>query len=254
MFVIKKIVAPLLLPFSIVTALLLAGLALLWYTKKVKTARALLTAAGVLLLLFSYSLVPDLCLGLLEKRYTPLLSPDQANNVSWVVVLGARHTSDPNLPATSQASQATLSRLIEGVRIHRMAPGSKLVLSGGIAFDPKSEAETMAVIALALGVDRNNLVLDTGSKDTKDQAVSIKKLVGNDRFALVTSAAHMPRAMALFRKQGLAPLPAPTDFWVKQSQGFNPRDLFPDASNFGKMERATHEFLGIAWAKLRGQI
>ena len=254
MFLLKKIVAPLLLPFSIVTALLLAGLALFWFTKRRKAARWLVTAGVALLLIFSYATIPDFCLGLLENRYPPLLSVHPAEKIIWVVVLGGGHTSDPTQPPTGQISNASLTRLVEGIRIYRMCPGSKLVLTGGIVFDPKPEAETMAEVAAILGVGKQDLVLDTASKDTKDQAIKVGQIVVNDRFVLVTSAAHMPRSVALFRKQGLEPLPAPTDFWVKQAQGFNPRQLFPNAHGLVKMERTFHEALGIAWAKLRGQI
>jgi uncharacterized SAM-binding protein YcdF (DUF218 family) len=133
-------------------------------------------------------------------------------------------------------------------------PQSKLVLSGGIVFDPKPEARTMFAVASALGVNQVNITLDIASKDSKDQALRIKEITGNERFVLVTSASHLPRAMALFQAQGMNPIPAPTDFWLKESQSVNPGDFFPRIGNLKKMERAVHEYLGILWAKLRGQI
>ena len=47
----------------------------------------------------------------------------------------------------------------------------------------------------------------------------VKEIVGKDKFILVTSASHMLRAMALFRKQGMEPIPAPTDYMVKEREG-----------------------------------
>ena len=44
-------------------------------------------------------------------------------------------------------------------------------------------------------------------------------MIGREKFILVTSAAHMPRSMALFRKRGLQPIPAPADFQVREAQG-----------------------------------
>ena len=254
MFLMKKIAAPLLFPLSIITVLLLFGLFLLWFTRKQKASRRLLTSGVILLLVFSYASLPDFCLGLLEKQYPPLLSVHSADKIRWVVVLGGGHSSDPTLPPTGQISTASLARLLEGIRIHRSYPGSKLLLSGGGVFDPKPEAVTMAELSMVLGIDQSDFILDTLSKDTKDQAKTMKRLIGTDRFVLVTSAAHMPRSMALFRKQGLEPIAAPTDFWVKDAQGFNPRQVYPDAAGLRKMERAVHEFLGIVWAKIRGQI
>jgi uncharacterized SAM-binding protein YcdF (DUF218 family) len=113
----------------------------------------------------------------------------------------------------------------------------------------------MARVATILKIDRNDIILETSSQDTKDEALKIKKVVGSDRFVMVTSASHMPRAMALFQKQGMNPIPAPTDFWVKTSQqGIHPGSFYPRADGLRKMERVMHEYLGLVWAKLRGQI
>ena len=120
--------------------------------------------------------------------------------------------SDPRLPANSQISAAALERVVEGVRLYKTIPGSKLLLSGGRVFDPVPEAEVMAQIAELLGVKSQDISLESDSRDTADQAVIIGKRIGRERFILVTSAAHMPRSMALFKKRGLQPIPAPTDF------------------------------------------
>ena len=79
MFLVKKIVAPLLFPFTIVNGLLLLGLALLWFTKRRTASRKLITVGVAMLLLFSYATIPDLSLGLLEKQYLPFrfAQPDQ---------------------------------------------------------------------------------------------------------------------------------------------------------------------------------
>ena len=112
----------------------------------------------------------------------------------------------------------------------------------------------MAEVALELGVGDENLVLESVSKDTKDQAMFIRKIVNGDRFVLITTAFHMPRSMALFQKLGMQPIPAPTDHCVKKRQGISPDMFFPDADNLYKVQKAFHEFLGLVWAKLRGQI
>jgi len=90
-------------------------------------------------------------------------------------------------------------------------------------------------------------------KDSKDQAREVENIVNDERFILVTSAAHMPRVMVLFKKQGLAPIPAPTDYRIKTRQSINPGMFFPSASNLLNAENAIHEYLGMIWAKLRGQ-
>jgi len=69
----------------------------------------------------------------------------------------------------------------------------------------------------------------------------------------VTSANHMPRAVAVFNKQQLNPIPAPANFLVKILPNREPKLEFT-AGNLYKTERAMYEYLGLAWYKLRGNI
>jgi len=253
MFLFKKITALLVYPLSLSLEILLFGLFLLWFTHKQKTGK-IVTSIGVFLLtLFSFGIISNTLLRPLEYKYTPLLSLEDMHHVKWVVVLGGGHTSDPQLPITNQLSDASTARLIEGIRLHNMLPESKLILSGG-GFDPVPNAKIMADVALSIGVDKEDLVLESLSKDTKDEAILIQKIVGKDQFILVTSASHMPRSVALFKKYGMHPIPAPTDYFVKKRQRASPAMFFPSASDLYKTERAFHEYLGLAWARLRGQI
>jgi uncharacterized SAM-binding protein YcdF (DUF218 family) len=238
----------------LIIGLLLVGLILIWYSRKQKAGKIIITSGVALLLILSYATVPDFFLSILEYKYKPLINVRPQERVKWVVVLGGSHTSDPELLATGQITGSSLLRLAEGIRFLTYLPECKLILAGGSIFEPKSEAKIMAEVAVSLGLDHSRLVLESVSKDTKDQAKEIRKIVGTDRFILVTSASHMPRTMALFRKKGMEPIPAPTDFWVKEKQGVNPGSFFPRIQNLKKMERAVHEYLGILWAKLRGQI
>ena len=77
----------------------------------------------------------------------------------------------------------------------------------------------------------------------------------NDRFILVTSAIHMPRAMGLFANQGLAPIPAPADFLVKRGRlSYDPGMFYPKSGGVVEAESLIRESLGILWAKLRGRM
>lgn len=254
MFLFKKIVAPLFFPLSIILEILIVGVFLLWFTRRQKTGKMVVFAGVLLLALFSYGSIADICLKTLEDKYPPLMDLHQFSDVKLVVVLGGGHNSDQKLPVTSQISESSLSRLVEGIRIHKLLPKSKLILSGGGVFDPVPEAKVMAGIAKVMGIGENRLVLEELSKDTKDQARLIHKIVDDERFVLVTSASHMPRSMALFQKSGMKPIPAPADYLVKERQRANPGVFFPNAGSLRKMERVFYEYLGLGWAWLRGQI
>lgn len=254
MFLLKKIVAPFFFPVPLCLGILLLGLFFLWFTSRQKTGKIVVSVGVLLLTVFSYGAISNTLLRPLEYKYVPLLSLEDMHHVKWVVVLGGGHTSDPQIPITSQLSDASTARLIEGIRLYNMLPESKIILSGGGYFDPVPNAKIMADVALSIGINKEDLVLESVSKDTKDEAILIQKIVGKDRFVLVTSASHMPRSMALFKKCGMHPIPAPTDYFVKKRQRVSPGIFFPSANNLRKAERAFHEYLGIAWAKLRGQI
>jgi uncharacterized SAM-binding protein YcdF (DUF218 family) len=261
MFVVKKIVTLFVYPFSLCLGILILGLCCLWATRRQRLGKGLVTLGTVLLILLSLPCISAELLTPLESRYPPLLNPEsvswgQTDSTSpkWIVVLGGGHVSDPRLPANSQISTVALGRVVEGVRLYKAIPGSKLLLSGGAVFDPVPEAELMAQIAGLLGVKPQDILLEKDSRDTADEAELIAKIVGKGRFILVTSAVHMPRSMALFRKRGMQPIPAPTDFLVREGRGSGPDSFFPGAGILWEDQAAVHEYLGLVWAWLRGLI
>ena len=254
MFLLKKITGLVLSPLTVCIVLLVSGLFLLLFTRRQKTGKFTVTLGIVFLLLMSYDALPDRALGTLEHRYQPLKKIDSISDVKWIVVLGGGHVSDPNLPVASRVSGESLSRLIEGVIIHKRFPQSRMILSGGNIFDPVPESKSMAELAIILGIDKDDIQEEPSGLDTEDQAILIKKIVGKDKFILVTSAYHMPRSMALFQKQGMRPIPAPSGHRVKNRNEIDPFMFFPDSGRIGKMESAVHEYLGMLWAKLRGRM
>jgi len=254
MFLLKKIAGLILSPLAVCIVLLVSGLFLLLFTRRQRTGKFTVTLGVVFLLLMSYDALPERALGTLEHRYPPLKEIDSISNVKWIAVLGGGHVTDPNLPAASRLSGESLARLVEGVAIHKRLPQSRMILSGGNIYDPVPESKNMADLAIDLGIDKYNIIEEPAGLDTEDQAVLIEKIVGKDKFILLTSASHMPRSMALFQKQGMHPIPAPTDHRVKKKFYVSPSDFFPDSEDIEKMELAVHEYLGMLWAKLRGRI
>lgn len=254
MLMFKKIVAPLFFPLSLCLEILIVGIFLLWFTRKQKTGKIIVTIGVATLVALSYGVASEILLRPLEYKYPPMTDVSTILDVKWVVVLSGGNSPDTNLPITGQLSYASLVRLVEGIRIHRKLPESKLVLSGGGAFNTVAEAKTMADVAVALGMNNEEIVHESESRDTKGQARLIRKIVGNNRFALATSASHMPRSMALFLKKGMHPIPAPVGHKIIKRKKITPAMFFPSSGRIEKTERAFYEYLGLAWAKLRGQI
>jgi len=258
MFLLKKIISSLFLPLPVCTVLLIIGLIFLWFTGRQRLGRVLVSLGAATLLLFSNASIPNLLLQPLE-RHTPVLTTlEQVATltqppVKWIVVLGAGDIYSPTLPPTTQLHDASLARIVEAVRLHRELPESKMVLSEGTTFENVPVAEVMGRAMRALGVEEKDIVLETQSRDTEESAQFVQAIVGKDRFILVTSASHMRRSQALFRKLGMDPIAAPTDY-ESSSQGLRLSDFYPSVGELHKADLALHEYLGLAWAKLRGKI
>ena len=90
--------------------------------------------------------------------------------------------------------------------------------------------------------------------DTKHEAHATRAIVDEAPVALVTSAWHMPRAMALFRAAGVNVVPCPTDFQARPNTDFRWTDWTFDISGLDRTTFAVHEYLGLWWLRLRRKI
>lgn len=252
MFLFKKLFSSSIMPLSLSFLLLLGGLLLLWLSRRQKTGKVLATLGFLLLLAQGYGWGFEPALRSLEREYPPVAGLPA--DVRWVVVLGGGTSSDMALPLHSRLSEASLARLVEGVRLYRQQAGAKLLVSGGRVFGSGADADAMQTLAVQLGVNPADIVLDMDSQDTETQAQVIRQLVGAERVALVTSASHMPRAVGLFRQVGVTVLPAPTHYLEQSNATFSPTDVFPSSDNFIEAQRAVYEYMGVVWAKLRERL
>ncbi len=254
MFLFKKIVSPIFFPLSFFLALFLVGLIFLWFTRKQKTGKIILSFCVLFFIFLSYGVITNHLLYSLERKYPSILKTDRIKGTRYIVVLGGGVSFDKDVPASSQLAGESLQRLVEGIHLHNLLPGSRLILSGGNAFGNITSAEVMKQVALELGVPENDIMMESDSMDTKDEARLIKDMVGDESFVLVTSAYHMKRSIALFNKQGMNPVPAPTVHYIKKRQNLSPGAFFPSYTDIKYADIIVREKLGIAWAKLRGQI
>ncbi len=263
MFWFKKFLAPFFSPVSICLELMALGVMLLFFSRKQRTGKCLVALAMLVLVICSFEGISGRMLQTLESQYPPIdftkvKWPEHEGrgtcSVKWIVVLAGGVSGDPTLPIQLQISHHSRVRLVEGIRLHRLLPCSKLLLTGGIGFDGSPEATTLSRVAEELGVKKSNMVLEVESRDTKDHPFYVREFVENEPFVLVTSAFHMPRAMRLFMKHGLAPIPAPTGHWKPPVEFWSPSTLFPSATGLRLAELAFHEYMGLTWAWIRGQI
>ncbi|MBV7297054.1 envelope biogenesis factor ElyC [Enterovibrio paralichthyis] len=252
MFELKKLISTLLMPLPALLLLGFFGLFLIWFTQRKGFGSFVVFVSLLLIGLVSFQPFTSSLLMKMERQYPPFLPTEKP--VDYVMVLGHGHVVDDEIPPTSELSRVALMRLAEGIRIHFMYPTSKLILSGYDGGYEVSHARMLARVALALGVNKNNILLLETAKDTWEEAFQAASVVGDSNLVLVTSANHMPRAMYEFENAGLNPIPAPTNFmaqkeihqpWIKYS---------PRAQYLEQFERYWHENLGQLWQRLRDKV
>jgi len=253
-FWLKKLISNLLLPLPLGLFWLAIGILIL-LAKRSKRLGIISIAMGFLIItFFAFNPVSAKMLHALQSQYTPLMTPP--NDVDKIVVLGGGVSGGKNYPPNLTLSSSSLSRLIEGIRLLKLIeinhPDATLILSGGRVFQSPAIAGKMRNTALMLGVSEKNTLLEDGSRDTYEEAIYLQKMIGDKPFILVTSAFHMPRAMALFQQLGMHPIAAPTQYL-----GQHDSPLFwyiPNANSLIFSDIAIHEYLGMTWADLLGYI
>ncbi len=247
MFILKKWISRLLFPISLIIEFFIIGL--LWPQK----GKKFLFAGVILLYLFSFYPFAFLILWPIERPYYPIQDSTIKREIKWVVVLGGGAVEGRHLTPENRLEESSLKRLLEGVRLCRHLPQARLILSGGDFQGKNPVARVMLEAALNYGLSPSRLILEDSSRDTQDEVQLLKKTLGKDPFYLVTSASHMPRSVAMFKKVGTQPIPAPTDFravWEPLKVAY----FFPQAGALSDTELAFYEYLGLLWALVRGYL
>jgi len=247
-FILKKVVSMFVMPLPFAMILFIVGLIFL-YKHKLAKAKVFLTLSLLWLFLISYSPLVNRVLYALESSYATLKTVPKG--INYIHVLGGGHHTDNNLPITSQVATASVVRLNEGIRLYGVLNGNaKLILSGysGL-YDPTPHSKMQKKLAMSLGVKDEQIITRPKPRDTQEEAVATKKIVGEEAFILVTSASHMRRAMNFFKSEGLHPIAAPTNHlaYIKHPNYSG----FFSADAICKSGIIMHEVLGLIWQKIK---
>lgn len=243
----KEYIAGLLSPTPIMGVLLLIGLTLLIKKKQSSFRYSYFLLLGFFSLT-ACNIVPDFLLNSYETSYPKFqFKANNSNSYPYIVVLGGGLVPSSQQPLSSQLTSQTLTRLVEGIRIHKLIPKSKIIFTGK-GYTDFTEAMAMGLMAQQLGIKEDDILLESQSKNTHDHPQYLKHLLKGERFVLVTSALHMPRAMTYFKAAGLNPTPAPTQYILKGNYKgiLNNIILYPSGENLAALDQMTYEL----WALL----
>ena len=241
LFILKKTISFFVEPFGFVLFLFLLGLYYLYRSRFTK-AKIFLSFSFVLLFLFSYPPFSNLLVDNLEEVYPRFESTDA--NISYIHVLGGGNTDDDLQPLSSMLGDSSLKRVVEGVLLQKRYPAAKLIFTGYAGDTTLANAEVSSKMAFALGISVKDMIINPKPKDTKEEALFTKGIVGSKPFILVTSATHMLRAIKIFGDLGMNPIPAPTDFKKQNIRSFW---MKPDIETFKNSQAAVHEYIALLW-------
>lgn len=211
-FTLSKILWFLLSPVNLSLALALLA-AVLAFTRLARFARWLGLGAVTILVLLAFSPLPRALVRPLEDRF-----PQQAigsARIDGVIVLGGA----VGVARGDVVFNSAASRMTKAVEIARAHPEAKIVFTGGSAnlVSPvtDTEADGARLLFLALGLPESRLVFEDKSRNTIENAAFTRRLVDpkpGERWLLLTSAWHMPRAMGVFRQAGFDVEAFPVDY------------------------------------------
>ena len=244
--IIKPIAGAFLAPLALALVLVLLGALFLLLRRRI-LGRSLVAFALAFIFLASWHPMAERLLEPLEWSYAPVSDPAGLSGVSAVVVLGGGWRPGWQAPASIRLSQGSALRLLEGLRLIEALPEARLLLSGASRNpDRLPVAMGYAEAAQALGVAPSRIVVLGTPVDTAQEAYAVREALGEgERFLLVTSAAHMRRAVRHFERVGLDPIPAPTHFTTGTRPVYTLSYWLPSAGNLAKTERAIREYLGL---------
>jgi uncharacterized SAM-binding protein YcdF (DUF218 family) len=258
MLYLSKVAALFVTPLGASLAIAFTGVALLvagWRRSGV----SLVLGALLALWIASTPLVSHLALGALEQQY-PIRRAAETQPADVAIILGGGLS-----PATPPRREADLGdaadRVVFAGELFNAGKVSKILVAGGTLpwlSSPGAEPEAEAIrrLLISWGIPAEAIITEGKSRTTAENAAEVAKAwpsLGASSALLVTSAAHMPRALATFRRAGIPVTAASTDVRGVDDP-IDLLDLLPDAGSLEATTFAAKEALGYAVYWLRGDL
>jgi uncharacterized SAM-binding protein YcdF (DUF218 family) len=210
--------------------------------------------AGAVLFLLGLMLLPaaELLARPLENEYP---RPALPAHVDGIVILDGGLNSDIFATRGVMGENGSTMRINAGAELARRYPDAKLVYSGSSNSALAQERAAAESQFRAFGISPGRTLYEQTSRDTGESFTELLKLVhprAGQTWVLVTSAVHMPRAMAIARKAGWTMLPWPSDYIAPANPRLVLRLGYPSEGLVG-FDRALHEWVGLVYYRLRNR-
>jgi uncharacterized SAM-binding protein YcdF (DUF218 family) len=254
-FPLSKILGFFASPSNLVISIGLLGLLLL-PTRFARAGRALAFASLIVLAIFGLSPVGNALMIPLEDRFPRW---DAARGApDGIIVLGGAISPDVSAARDEVALNEAAERLTVAAELARRYPAVRIVFSGGsgaLIYDEGAEAPFALRLLEDLGIPRARILLEDRSRNTVENAIFSKALIQpkpGERWLLVTSAHHLPRAIGVFRKMGFPVEPYPVD-WRTRGAADALRPFATLGDGLRRSDTAVREWVGLAVYWLTGR-
>jgi uncharacterized SAM-binding protein YcdF (DUF218 family) len=254
-FILSKVLGFFALPTNLLISLGILGLLLLC-TRFARFGSWLVVTSLVLLAIAGLSPLGNVLILPLEQRFPPW-DPSHGPP-DGIVMLGGVVSPDISLQRGTIALQEGAARFVVTVELARRYPNARIIISGGtsaLIYDEGPEAGVAVREFEALGIAHDRITGEEQSRNTIENAV-FSRLIADpqpgQRWLLVTSAFHMPRAMAAFRAAGFAVEAYPVDYRTRGPiDAVRPFDVL--SKGLSRTDTAMHEWLGLVGYRLSGK-
>ena len=251
----SKILPLMVLPIGIVLELLLIALFLLWRGKRSSAVVFIVTAMAVLWVC-SMPIFANSMMGKLERQF-PALPLTAIPERECVVLLGG--ALEPVRPPRVDVNLVdSVDRISKTASLYRVGKARKVIVSGGNqpwVPNMKSEAAATRNLLVDWGVAVEDIVLDETSRNTYENAFNSMVLLrdaGCKVPLLVTSAAHMPRAVASFERMNVDVFAVSADVRAVRIMRLSVMDFVPDIGALAMTSNAMREWVGKKIYEYRG--
>lgn len=254
-FILSKTAGLLALPSNFLMAIGIVGLVLLC-TRFRRLASWLVVTSLVLIAIAGYSPLGHVLILPLEQRFPPW-NPSQGPP-DGIIVLGGAIVPGISIARHAVALNGSAERITAAAELARRYPNARIVFSGGtssLRFNAPTEAPIAVKELEALGVAHDRITAEEQSRDTIENAV-FSRLIAQpkpgERWLLVTSAFHMPRAIAAFRAAGFPVEAYPVD-WRTRGPDDAARPFTSLTAGLSITDYAVHEWVGLLVYRLTGR-
>ena len=174
-----------------------------------------------------------------------------------IVMGGSMRYYDTNAGRVVYSS--SVDRLLQALELYHDGHIRKILLTGGsgfVNFQDWKESGLIAKVLLKSGVKPEDIILENNSRNTYENAIMTVPILkaGNygSRYLLITSATHMRRSLACFKKAGLNPDVFPVDVRSGVRMYTLDKIIQPDGDNLASWDSLIHEWVGMLMYKMMG--